>query len=110
MTTITRDELLAGIDHFIILEALPPQYFRKGHIPGAQNFPHTEVDALAPRLLPDKDAEIVVYCANAECANSGIAAERLAALGYRNVRVFAGGKKEWEEHGLPLRRPVAKAS
>jgi len=52
--------------------------------------------------VPRKDAEIVVYCASATCANSGIAASVLASLGYKNVRVFTGGKQEWEEAGLPL--------
>jgi rhodanese-related sulfurtransferase len=32
------------------------------HLPGAVNLPPGRVAELAPRLLPDKDAEIVVYC------------------------------------------------
>jgi 3-mercaptopyruvate sulfurtransferase SseA len=26
----------------------------------------------------------------------------LTSLGYRNVRVFAGGKEEWKEAGFPF--------
>jgi rhodanese-related sulfurtransferase len=67
------------------------------------------VRALAPGLLPDKAAEIVVYCASATCQNSHIAAKVLAQLGYANVAVYAGGKQDWQEAGLPLERgePVA---
>jgi rhodanese-related sulfurtransferase len=45
-----------------------------------------------------------VYCANLECANSDLAAERLLALGYHDVRVYAGGKADWVAAGLPLER------
>ena len=68
----------------------------------ARNFPHGRARELAATVVPRKDAEIVVYCASATCANSGIAANVLATLGYDNVRVFTGGKQEWEEAGLPL--------
>lgn len=102
---ITRSELqakLADKSPVVLLEALPEGYFVKGHLPTARNFPHDQVRVLAPTLLPRKDAEIVVYCANESCQNSHIAAGVLASLGYQNVSVYPGGKKDWEEAGLPL--------
>jgi rhodanese-related sulfurtransferase len=109
--TITREELRAAIDAggVTVVEALPAGYYEDAHIPGAINIPHTEVRALAPRLLPDKDAAIVVYCANEPCPNSGIAATVLEKLGYTNVRDYAQGKDDWREAGLPLEQsaPVA---
>jgi rhodanese-related sulfurtransferase len=62
------------------------------------------------KLLPDKDAEIVIYCASAKRQNSGIAANRLAALEYTNVRDYHEGKAEWIDAGLPVEgeaRPAA---
>ena len=53
-------------------------------------------------MLPEREAEIVVYCASNTCQNSHIAARRLEQLGYTRVAVFAGGKKEWVEAGLSL--------
>ena len=103
--TISRTELqtqLASARPPVLLEALPEGYFLKGHLPTAHNLPHDRVRELAPSLLPEKDREVVVYCASATCANSGIAATVLGSLGYRNVRVFPGGKQEWEEAGLPF--------
>src|SRR4051812_34654552 len=97
---ITRSELqakLAAQAPMVLLEALPAGYFQQGHLPSARNLPHDQVRRLAPDLLPRKDAEIVVYCASDTCQNSHIAAGVLATLGYENVRVFPGGKKEWEE-------------
>lgn len=63
--TITRDELRAAIERgepITLLEALPLPYFRKHHLPGARNLPPDRVAELAPRLIPSKDAEVVLYC------------------------------------------------
>ena len=87
-----------------LLEALPERYFADKHLPGAVHFPHDQVDRLAAKVVQDKSAEIVVYCASATCRNSHIAAQRLVQLGYVNVSVYAGGKQEWEEAGLPFER------
>ena len=65
--TITRDELKAKMDrgeNFLLVEALPTPYYRHTHLPGAINLPPDQVKELAPTLLPDKAAEIIVYCAN----------------------------------------------
>jgi rhodanese-related sulfurtransferase len=108
MTTnkITRVELREQLDDVTVVEALPPEYFHEAHIPGAINIPHTEVRELAPALLPDKDAAIVVYCANLPCPNSEVAAQVLTKLGYTNVREYAEGKDDWREAGLPLEHEV----
>lgn len=102
---ITRQDLKAALDRgdpITLVEALPERYWREEHLPGALNVPHDEVDARAPRLLPDKTATVVVYCASADCRNSAIAAERLRTLGYADVREYTEGKKDWIEAGLPI--------
>lgn len=104
-TVITRDLLarrLAAAAPPVLLEALPEKYYAAAHLPGALHMPHDAVDALAGRLIPSKDSEVVVYCASAQCQNSHIAARRLAQLGYRHVQVYAGGKQDWEAGGLPF--------
>lgn len=114
--TITRQELKAKLERkesLILVEALPERYYLDKHLPGAINIPHDQVDALAPSLLLDKNAEIVVYCANGPCKNSDHAAQRLNQLGYRNVRDYHEGKKDWVEAGLPTvsgRTPHARAA
>ena len=101
---ITRDDLRALIDTgaVTVVETLAAPYFESGHLPGAINIPHTEVKALAPQLLGDKDAPIVTYCSNTACPNSGVALAQLRKLGYTNVRKYAEGKQDWEAAGLPL--------
>jgi rhodanese-related sulfurtransferase len=107
---ITREELRAAIEGGhppAIVEALPAPYYEEAHIPGAINIDHGAIERLAPRLLPDRSAPVVTYCASVTCQNSGIAAEKLAALGYSDVRVYAEGKQDWLEAALPLERGAA---
>jgi rhodanese-related sulfurtransferase len=64
---ISRDELKARLDRgddFTLVETLPPPAYHDGHISGAINLPPVQVRELAPKRLPDKTAEIVVYCAS----------------------------------------------
>ena len=107
MTAITHDEIKTLLDEgaaMTLVEALPEKYWKHSHLPGALNIPHDRTAELAPSMLPDKDALIVVYCANEACKNSTIAAEELASLGYRNVREYIGGKQDWVEAGLPVEK------
>jgi rhodanese-related sulfurtransferase len=107
MNTITRDELESALENGIpvtLLEALPEKYYRQGHLPGAQLFPHDQARELSAKLLADKDARIVVYCASSTCLNSHQAAATLTALGYSDVRVYVGGKADWQAAGFALER------
>lgn len=66
-STITREELKEKIDReddFTLVETLAKEYYRHAHLPGAINIPPDRVAELAPAMLPDKKAEIVVYCAS----------------------------------------------
>jgi len=65
--TITRDELKKKLDRgekVALVEALAPESFAKGRLPGAVNIPMDRVKELAARLLPDKNAQVVTYCMN----------------------------------------------
>ena len=107
LKTITLTQLrtrLESANRPTLLEALPERYYADKHLPGALHFPHDQVDRLAPSVVHDRSAEVVIYCASATCRNSHIAAQRLVQLGYTNVAVYAGGKQEWEEAGLPFDR------
>jgi len=105
VTSISRDEIKGKLDRgdsVLLVEALPPRYYEDMHLPGAINLPHDQVEQLAASLLPDKSAEIIVYCANLPCPNSEIAAKRLMQLGYTNVKEYREGKQDWFEAGFPV--------
>jgi len=65
MDKITRDELKTKLDgekRIHLVEALPESAWREGHLPGAVNIPSGQAARLALSLLPDKAAEVIVYC------------------------------------------------
>ena len=65
MKNISRAELKLKIDRsdkFVLVETLPAATYHHAHLPGAINLPPDRITELAPTLLPDKAADIVVYC------------------------------------------------
>lgn len=67
MKTISREELKAKMDggeSFTLVETLQAVAYQHEHLPGAVNLPPDRVRELAPNLLPDKGAEIIVYCSS----------------------------------------------
>jgi rhodanese-related sulfurtransferase len=62
---ISREELRLKIergDNFSLFEVLPEPYYRKQHLPGALHMPPNDVAATAEHLVPDKHADVVLYC------------------------------------------------
>ena len=102
--TIDRNELKRAInaDEVTVVETLREQHFEQGHLPGAIHIHFEAVAERAAELLPNKDAPIVTYCSNTGCRNSELAAAKLEAIGYTNVRRYAEGKDDWQGAGLPL--------
>ena len=65
--TVSREELKGKMDRgetFTLVEALAEVAYQHEHLPGAINLPPDRVRESAPRLLPDKGAEVIVYCAS----------------------------------------------
>jgi len=65
--TISRDELKEKIDRgddFLLVETLPATAYHHNHLPRAINLPPESVTSLASQIMPDRNAEIVVYCAS----------------------------------------------
>jgi rhodanese-related sulfurtransferase len=100
---ITREELRAAIEAggVTVVDTLGGDYYAKQHLPGAIALVEAEVDGKAALLLPDRAAPIVTYCSNPACPNSQRVADRLAAIGYGNVRKYREGIEDWVAAGLP---------
>ena len=106
VANISRAELKAKMDRgddFVLVEALSHAHYASSHLPGAINLPYEFVDD-AEKVLPDKDAEIVVYCMNRDCSSSREEARELDEMGYSRVLHFADGKQDWIRAGLPVER------
>lgn len=65
-SAITRDELKAKLergDDFVLVDALGEGYYRHSHLPGAINLPLESIQR-AWEVIPDREADVVVYCMN----------------------------------------------
>lgn len=110
---ISRDQLRQKLESgapLVLVDALAPMSFAHSHLPGAINLPPEWVDERGPRRIPDRDAEVVVYCASSTCDSSVEVGERLTELGYEDVRHYVGGKKDWVDAGLPLEGGAVRAT
>ena len=79
----------------IVLDVRMQQEYDAGHIANAVLLPLPLIeagDAAVAKTLPDKDAEILVYCRSGR--RSAIAANALINMGYTNVFDF-GGINDW---------------
>ncbi len=91
----------------VIIDALPADSFDLRHLPSAVNLtPDDEsFEEKASELIPDKATTVVTYCSDEDCPASGKVADRLASLGYEDVREFDGGLRGWRKAGYDWVRP-----
>ncbi|MEU8615896.1 rhodanese-like domain-containing protein [Actinoplanes sp. NPDC048791] len=104
MQRISRDDLRVLLDAgaVTLVEALPAPHYTAEHLPGAVNLPGDLTAERAAQLAPDPARTVVTYCAGPSCGRSKVAAAAFARLGYRDVRVYDGGKTDWAAAGLPF--------
>jgi rhodanese-related sulfurtransferase/rubrerythrin len=81
---------MAG-DAFTLLDVRQPSEYEAEHLPGAKLIPLPELGSRLPELSPDKPT--VVYCAIG--GRSRVAAQVLAAKGFKEVLNLSGGIKAW---------------
>lgn len=67
----------------VLVDVRTPEEFRAGHKEGALNIPVDEVEQLAPLLLPDKDAVILLYCRTGRRTDKAM--EILRKMGYSHL-------------------------
>lgn len=93
--TLTAQEAKARMDSgdsIVVLDVRTQAEFEENHIEGAVLIPNETIISEPPAELPDKDAEILIYCRSGN--RSRQAAEKLIGMGYSNVYDF-GGINSW---------------
>jgi rhodanese-related sulfurtransferase len=83
-----------------ILDVREPEEFKAGHIPKAINIPRGMLEFQINQAIPDKKAQIIVYCKSG--GRSALAAYTLKEMGYKNVESMAAGFPAWMKAGYPV--------
>ena len=87
----------------LFVDARSAEEYAELHIPGAVNLSRERLDQEGARAVAGipTDRELVVYCGLSSCEASLKAAEKLQELGYKQIMVFMGGFRAWDEAGYP---------
>src|SRR5262249_27225966 len=88
---------------FSLVDVREKDEFRAGHIPGAMHIPRGFLEMQVEQKLPDKSAEIIVYCAGG--TRSALAAKTLGDFGYTNVLSANPGFTRWKDLNYPVEQP-----
>lgn len=92
ITAAEAKQKMAANPQAVVLDVRTAEEFREKHIPKAVLLPLAEVKEKAAVVLPDKNAEILVYCRSGN--RSRQAGVLLAEMGYTLVYDF-GGIQDW---------------
>ena len=98
-------ERLGGSEPPLFLDVRELGEWQEGHIPTALHIPRGNLESRVEGLVPDKEREILVYCAVG--SRSAFAAKALAELGYSDVVSVAGGFTDWKRNGFEFVTPQA---
>lgn len=99
----TVDEVSARLEvakPFHFLDVREDHEFEAGYAQGAKHLGRGILERDVEKLIPDKDAEIVLYCGGGY--RSVLAAVSLKEMGYSRVASMVGGIKAWRQMGLPI--------
>lgn len=87
---VTAEEAKRMIDRggVTIVDVRTAEEYEQAHLPGAILVPNESIKAEMPAALPDKKAELIVYCRTG--IRSRQAADKLVELGYKHVYDMGG--------------------
>jgi rhodanese-related sulfurtransferase len=103
---ISRPEILEHLawGELTLLDAQAPGWFERERIPGAIRALPEDLDSLVSIFPNGRETQIAVYCWDASCSGSALIAKMLVERGYKRVRRYRGGKRDWIGAGLPVER------
>jgi len=103
ITEVTPQQVKGEIDggkELILLDVRDQEEFEAGHLPGAENVSRGLLEFKIGKVVPNQDADIVLYCRTG--ARSAFATATLQEMGYTKVRNMDGAFKGWVEAGYPI--------
>ena len=87
-------------ERFHVLDVREDHEFAKDHVRGARHLGRGILERDIETVIPDKQAEIILYCGGGY--RSALAADSLRQMGYTNVLSMDGGIRAWREAGYPI--------
>ncbi len=89
-------------ERFHLVDVREDHEWQQGRARGAIHLGKGVIERDVETALPDREAEIVLYCGGG--FRSALAADALQQMGYQNVWSMDGGWRRWCELGYPTER------
>lgn len=106
VTDIVQAELVQRIKANragLILDVRSAEEYAEGHIPGAINIPHDQLESRIAEIGAHKNKDVVLYCRSG--VRAGIAATILQSAGFSKLLHLAGDMSGWSSNGnLPIKK------
>lgn len=94
------ERLAWGDRSLLVLDVRTPAEYAEGHVPGAQNIPHTELAARIAELDGARASDVVVYCRSGTRAKQALTV--LEGAGFKRLFHLQGDYTRWAEAGRPV--------
>jgi len=106
--TVSIDDvkkLVESKEKVVLLDVRDLKDFQMGHVPGSVNMPRAIslsgrlLEYHLSKLIPDKNAKVVVYCDFD--TRSPLTVKTMNEVEYKNASYMKGGYKAWKDAGFP---------
>jgi len=97
ITQVVEKQRRGDVFHFF--DVREDDEWKQGRAGGARHLGKGVIERDIEAIVPDKGAEIVLYCGGG--FRSALAAASLKKMGYTRVASMDGGIREWRQQGLP---------
>lgn len=97
------ERMASGGGDLLILDVRTAKEFGEGHVPGAVNIPHDELESRLPEIAAERGADVVVYCRSGR--RSEIALDLLARAGFERLHHLEGDYLAWSAADRPVEKP-----
>jgi phage shock protein E len=100
--------MASGDKATVVLDVRTPKEFAEGHVPGAINISHDQLEGRLSELDDDRDRDVVVYCRSGHRA--GIALDMLEKAGFKRLYHLEGDYMGWTAAQRPVETAAAPAA
>jgi rhodanese-related sulfurtransferase len=94
------ERLAWGDQALVVLDVRTAAEYAEGHVPGAQNIPHTELAARIAELETARARDVVVYCRSGTRAAQALTV--LQGAGFKRLFHLQGDYTRWSAEKRPV--------
>jgi len=98
------EKMTSGSADLLVLDVRTAKEFDEGHVPGAVNISHEELESRLSEIEAQRGSEVVVYCRSGRRAE--MALDLLARAGFERLYHLEGDYLAWSAADRPVEKPA----